>query len=183
MVILSAARLAPQKGLEYLIDAIPFLINHLNLPFRVVLAGDGPLSSQLKDRVKNLGVENYVIFLGFRSDVGNLLAASDIVVIPSLWEGLSISLLEAMGAGKPIITTTIGSNTEVLSNRENALLIPPKDTEALAKAIIELAQNPDLLQHLATKAQALFESTYSEEKMLQKYKEAYLKLLKQKGIV
>lgn len=182
MVILSAARLAPQKGIEYLIDAIPFLIKHLNRPFRIVLAGDGPLSSQLEDRVKNLGVQKYVIFLGFRSDVGDLLAASDIVVIPSLWEGLSISLLEAMAAGKPIITTTIGSNIELLSNRENALLISPKDSQALAQAIIELAQNPELLHNLSTEAKALFESSYSEERMLQKYKEVYLKLLEQKGI-
>lgn len=182
LALLLTGRLAPQKGHEYLIQAIPILAKHLKRPFRVILAGDGPLREAIEAQVQSLGIQEQVVMLGFRSDIGNLLAASNIVVIPSLWEGLSVALLEAMATGKPIVTTTIGSNLEVIRDRETALLVPPKDPQSLAQAIIELAENPNLAKRIAEKAQALFESNYTEETMLQNYKAVYFKLLKQKGL-
>ena len=89
---------------------------------QIVIAGDGPAQEQLERLAGNLGVTDRVRFIGFREDVADLLAACDLVVLPSLREGLSISLLEAMAAGKPIIATNIGSQREVASHAEMARL-------------------------------------------------------------
>jgi len=123
--------------------------------------------------VRNLRIEQYVKFLGFRSDIGDLLNISDIVVLPSLWEGLSIALLEAMAAEKPIITTTIGSNLEVVKDGESALLVPPKNSQELAYAIIKLIENPDLAERLARRAKERYKKYYTEDSMLEKYMNLY----------
>jgi len=181
IVILSTGRLAPQKGLQYLIKSIPILFSKIKKSFKVLLVGEGPLEYYLKNLVKTLGIEQYVKFLGFRNDIGNLLSISDIVVLPSLWEGLSIALLEAMAAGKPIITTTIGSNLEVVRNEESALLVPSKSPESIAEAIIRLIDNRDLAIKLGDQARKTYEDKYTEEKMVNKYMELYFSLLMIKG--
>ena len=137
-MVLSTGRLAPQKGLEHLIRAAALLRSELPA-LRVVLAGDGPLRGELARLVSDLGLEDVVRILGFRANVGDLLAASDLVALPSLWEGLSISLLEAMAAEKPVVTTSIESNREVTNEGEAALLVPPKHPASLAAAIRTLA--------------------------------------------
>ena len=127
--------------------------------------------------MRDRGVSDRVTFLGFRQDVGDLLAACDLVVLPSLREGLSISLLEAMAAGKPIIATSIGSHREVASQAEMACLVPPANPAALADAIQQFARDPALRAHLARGARALFEARYTEERMLNEYRQLYLELL------
>jgi len=181
IVILSIGRLAPQKGLEYLIKSIPILFTKIKKSFKVLLVGEGPLENYLKNLVKTLGIEQYVKFVGFRNDIGNLLSISDIVVLPSLWEGLSIALLEAVAAGKPIITTTIGGNLEVVKNEESALLVPPKSPVSIAEAIIRLIDNRDLAIKLGDQARKTYQDIYTEEKMLNKYIELYFSLLRIKG--
>jgi glycosyltransferase involved in cell wall biosynthesis len=179
LLILTMARLAPDKGLEYLIEAAPVLLRS-ERQFQIVIAGDGPVRAQLEELTRKLGVADWVTFLGFREDVSDLLAASDLVVLPSLREGLSISLLEAMAAGKPIIATSIGSHREVVSQSEIALVVPPADASALCNAILLLAQNPLQMVRLGENARALFESQYTEERMLNTYKQLYLDLLREK---
>jgi len=172
-VILFTGRLAPQKGLEYLLKAVPILVSKVNNSFVILVVGDGPLRDYLEELVRNLRIEQYVKFLGFRSDIGDLLNISDIVVLPSLWEGLSIALLEAMAAEKPIITTTIGSNLEVVKDGESALLVPPKNSQELAYAIIKLIENPDLAERLARRAKERYKKYYTEDSMLEKYMNLY----------
>jgi len=179
LLILTMARLAPDKGLEYLIEAAPMLLRS-ERQFQIVIAGDGPVRAQLEELTRKLGVEDWVTFLGFREDVSALLAASDLVVLPSLREGLSISLLEAMAAGKPIIATSIGSHREVASQSEIALVVPPADSSALCGAILQLAQDPLQMVRLGKNARALFESQYTEERMLNTYKQLYVELLREK---
>jgi len=130
-----------------------------------------------------LGVNDKVIFLGFRKDIDNLLLISDIIVLPSLWEGLSISLLEAMAAGKPIITTTIGSNLEVIKNCETGILIPPKSPDEISKSINLLLNNPELRKKIGQNARQVFCEKYTEERMLNEYMEEYQLLCKNKGVL
>lgn len=179
VVLLSTGRLAKQKGLEYLIRAVALLNDSVRLPFKVkaVLAGEGPLRTQLGVLAKRLGVSERILFLGFQDKVGDLLNASDIVVLPSLWEGLSVSLLEAMAAGKPIITTLIGSNREVTLNGEAALLVPPKDPLALADAIQRFIEHPDLAEARGRKAREVYAVKYREEQMLKSYQQLYESLI------
>ena len=183
LLILSAGRLAPQKGIEYLIRAVSILTNQLAVPFKVVLAGDGPLRPELERMVRDLGIEDKVLFAGFRKDIGNLLAASDLVVLPSLWEGLSIALLEAMAAGKPVVTTTIGSNVEVTRGEEAAILIPPKDAEALADAIARFAEDASTANVKAKNARAAYKACYTEDRMLEGYKALYNELFEAPDVV
>jgi glycosyltransferase involved in cell wall biosynthesis len=175
-MILSTGRLAEQKGLEYLIRAAVLLRE--DLPgARIVLAGDGPLRNVLVRLISEVGVEDMFVLLGHRKDVGDLLAASDLVVLPSLWEGLSISLLEAMAAGKPVVTTSIGSNREVTSEGEAAVLVPPKDAASLAVAIHALANDRSRLAELGAKGREVQRERYSLPRMLDAYMAEYDTLL------
>lgn len=141
LLVMSLARLAWDKGLEYLIRAAAML-PRMERRVHVAIAGDGPMRESLERLSIKLGVASRVTFLGFRSDVANLLAACDVVVVPSVREGLSIALLEAMSAGKPIIASSIGSQREVASQAEMARLVPPADAPALCEAIVQLARLP-----------------------------------------
>jgi glycosyltransferase involved in cell wall biosynthesis len=182
VVVLSTGRLAEQKGLEYLIRAVPLLGDALPSVV-VLLAGEGPLRLHLEALASRLGIEKQVRFLGFRSDIADLLAACDLVVLPSLWEGLSVSLLEAMAAGKPTITTSIGSNVEVTNNGDVALLVPPKDPAALADALQTLASDARLRADLGHRAKQRQNEHYTLTRMSDAYLAEYERLLGQKAVI
>lgn len=170
--ILSTGRLAEQKGLEYLIRAAATLRGRLP-SFRVLLAGQGPLEARLAQLIFDLQLGDVVTILGHRDDVGDLLVACDLVALPSLWEGLSISLLEAMAAARPVVTTSIGSNREVTNDGEGAVLVPPKDTRALANAIVALSEDPASREQLARAGERLQRQRYTLQRMLDAYFEQY----------
>ena len=176
LLILSITRLAPDKGLEYLIEATAML-PHTRRRIQIVIAGEGPSRDRLEQHARNLRVTDQVRFVGFRQDVGDLLAACDLVILPSLREGLSISLLEAMAAGKPIIATSIGSHREVASHADVALLVRPGDALSLSECILQLAGDQALMARLGANARAVYESCYTENRMLQSYRQLYLDLL------
>jgi glycosyltransferase involved in cell wall biosynthesis/ribosomal protein S18 acetylase RimI-like enzyme len=176
LLILSPTRLAADKGLAYLIEAAAVL-SRAQLKYRLAIAGDGPVRAHLESMAHATGVSDRVAFLGFREDIGDLLAASDLVILPSLREGLSISLLEAMAAGKPIIASSIGSHRELAAQADMARLVPPANPAALAEAIQQVAHDPALMAHLASAAQSLFESRYTEDRMLNEYRQLYLSLV------
>jgi glycosyltransferase involved in cell wall biosynthesis len=180
LVILSMARLAPDKGLDYLIEAAAILPPTARR-IQIVIAGEGPERDRLEQLASHLGVTKRVRFLGFREDVGDLLAASDLVVLPSLREGLSIALLEAMAAGKPIIASSIGSQREVASHADMARLVRPADSRALSEAIVRLAGDEDLMARLGRTARAVYEGRYTESRMLHSYRQLYFDLLSAKS--
>jgi glycosyltransferase involved in cell wall biosynthesis len=177
LAIFTIGRLARQKGLEYLIEALPRLADQFARPFKVFLAGDGPLRTELQRMVTDRGLEDKVVFLGFRKDVRQLLLACDLVVLPTLREGLSIALIEAMAAGKAIITTTIGSNKEATLNGEAALLIPPKSPAAIADAITQIVENAWMAARLATRAREIYLASYTDTHMLKAYRGIYEEVL------
>src|SRR5258708_4974078 len=182
LAIFSAGRLARQKGFEYLIRAAENLVSRLDRPFGVVIGGEGELRTSLEGLCRNLRVEQRVTFLGFRKDLGNLLSAADLVVLPSLWEGLSIALLEAMAAGKPIVTTRIGSNMEVVRNEETALLVEPGNVQGLVDSILRCSADEALTSELGHNALLAFRRRYTQERMLQHYLHLYKQTMESKGV-
>jgi glycosyltransferase involved in cell wall biosynthesis len=175
-VLLVVGRLAPQKGLEDLIDALPRVIARATCPVRLLVAGVGPLDARLRQRVEVVGCARAVTFCGFRSDVESLLAAADLVVLPSVREGLSIALLEAMAAGLPIVATSIPANREGSRDGEAALLVPCGAPGALAEAILSLLADPAARRELGQRARAAYEAHYTQERMLLGYMDLYREL-------
>lgn len=175
-VILSAGRLAPGKGLEDLLEAVATLQPGAGR-LKVWLAGTGPQQAALEQMAVIQGLSDSVTFLGFREDVGDLLAASDLVVLPSLREGLSIALLEAMAAERPVIATNIGSNREVTREGEGALLVPPRSPAALAEAIARVVAEPEYARRLGDSAGRIYRSTYTEAAMLASYTAEYARVM------
>ena len=142
-LITSVGRLMPPKGHGYLIAAMPHLIQQIG-NVRLILAGDGDLKTSLEKLSQNLKVQDTISFLGSRRDVPDILALSDVFVLPSVSEGTSMALLEAMAASKPIVATDIPGNRAVLRHRHNCLLVPPGNPDKLAEAISFLLNNPQI---------------------------------------
>ncbi len=167
LVIGNANRLAPQKDNATLIRAMVHLPALLpGVPFVLLLAGDGPERQQLEALVQALALSNQVRLLGFRRDIPAFIAALDIFVNPSLWEGLSISLLEAMAAARPIVTTTIPPNAELISHEETGLLTEPQAPEQIAQAIARFVHDPELARRCREAAQQRVIQYYTIERML-----------------
>lgn len=179
-LIVTFGRLAPQKGLEYLIRSLPYVINQASNRVKVILVGEGPLRTYLEALALSTGVSSHVRFIGFRKDIADILNAADIVVLPSLREGLSVALLEAMAMAKPIVTTAIGSNKEVIEHGKTGLLVPPRDPCAIAQAIISLLSNRNLRMRLGAASKETFKAKFTEDKMLKQTWEAYSQLISRK---
>ena len=149
-VVLAAGRCAPQKGFDVLLDAAVTLQGRDPAP-RLVIAGDGPLARQLAARSAAAGTD--VRFLGPRADIPALLAAADVVVVPSRWEGQPLIVQEALRAGRPLVASRVGGIPE-LTGEDGALLVPPGNPGPLASAIASVLDDPVLSGHLAAAAAA-----------------------------
>lgn len=140
-LVTSVGRLMPPKGHRYLVEAMPDLTRRF-ANVKLLLAGDGDLRESLEQLSRRLEVQDAVSFLGSRNDVREILALTEIFVLPSTSEGTSLALLEAMAAGKPIVATDIPGNRAILRDGYNCLLVPPGNPEKLAWAIAFLLENP-----------------------------------------
>lgn len=179
LLIGTTGRLAPQKDNESLILAIKYLSeNNPELPIKLLLAGDGSDRIRLKNIVNNYGLKEYVCFLGFYSDIPKLLAAIDIFVSPSLREGLSISIMEAMAAAKPIITTSILPNLELIEDEVNGLIVPPKSPANIAHEILRLINDKYLAKRCAVNARRKILNYYTIERTFKETWDLYSKSIR-----
>lgn len=140
------ARLTEQKGHVHLLDALagtPALAG-----LHLVVVGDGPLRATLEEQVVRLGLAGRVTFTGSRRDLGDLLSVMDLFVLPSLWEGLPLSLVLAMGAGLPVVATSVAGVPEVVEDGQSGWLVPPGNSAALGGALARLVQSSDERQRL-----------------------------------
>ena len=173
-VIGLGVRLSKQKGITYLLKAMPAIIPQFP-EIMLVLAGEGPLEEDLRQETRALGIENHVLFIGPRLDIPDLLKLYDIYVLPSLWEGLPMVLLEAMAAGCPIIATDVGGVSIAVRHGVNGTLVKPEDPETLAKEIIRLLHDRDIRQLYADNGRKIFEEHFSAEAMTRQYERLYLR--------
>jgi glycosyltransferase involved in cell wall biosynthesis len=143
----------------------------------LVIAGDGPLGAELAARRTALGLESRVHLLGARSDVADLMAAADLFVLSSVREGLSVTLLEAMRAGRPAVVTDVGGNAEAVASGVTGIVVPKEDREALAGALASLASDPALRQAMGAAAEARWRARFTAERMVRETEALYREAL------
>ena len=168
-------RLVWQKGFEYFIASIPEVLKEFKEAWFLVV-GEGELEDDLKVKSKKLKLEDKIIFTGFLSDIKDVLASIDILVIPSLREGMPVVLLEAMAMKKPIVATNIEGIMEILENGVSGLLVPPRDTEALAEAVIDLLKHQDKANQMGMAARRVVEERFGVDTMVQQVRKVYEEL-------
>jgi len=140
-VIGAVARLVPIKGLQYLVNAAPEVLRR-RPDAQFLLVGEGEMRPNLEAQARDLGLSDRIVFTGFREDIPSVLAGSDIVVLPSINEGMGRVLVMAMALGKPIVATRVGGVAELLGDGEAGLLVPARHPAALAEAIVSLLRDP-----------------------------------------
>jgi glycosyltransferase involved in cell wall biosynthesis len=174
------ARLTEQKAHRHLFDAIAGRPELATLHLLVI--GDGELREELRAQVDRLGLAARVHFLGARRDLGDLLAAIDLFVMPSLWEGLPLSMVLAMGAGLPVVATRVAGIPEVVENGVTGLLVPPADVPALGAALARLVSDQQLRETLGAAAAAFVRPRFGVDGYLAAVTGLYDRLLAEAGI-
>lgn len=170
----TAVVISEQKGIRYLMEAAKIVLcNHSKIQF--VVAGEGPLLNELKAQLETMGLGDRFRFLGYRDDIPAVISALDLYVLPSLWEGFPLALLEAMAIGKPIVCTHVGGNPEIVNNGENGYLVAPKDAEGLAKKILSIAGDPAFMESVKLQNRSRFESNFSDLAMVAAHENFYEK--------
>ncbi|HEV2238907.1 MAG TPA: glycosyltransferase, partial [Ktedonobacterales bacterium] len=154
LIIGTVARLIAQKGLRYLFAALPQVLSQVPQA-HVVVVGDGPLRPALEAQCAALGIAERVHFLGAHAEPWRLLAASDVIALPSLFEGLPLTALEALAAERPVVATDLGGTAEVVIPGRTGLLVPPRDAPALAAALVRLGTQPDERARMRREAAAV----------------------------
>lgn len=173
-IILAVGNLYPVKGHRVLVDAAGLLQSMEGLPaWRVVVAGRGGEETSLRQQIGALGLERHVSLLGLRSDIGDLLAAADVWVMPSLSEGLPMALLEAMFAGLPIVASSVGGIPSAIQEGITGVLVPPEHHAALAAGIASLLRAPAFAVALGGRARDAASDEYSVSRMAERYAALY----------
>lgn len=179
-VALFAGRLVPQKGVDVLVRALD-LLRHVRPALRTLIVGAGPLRDALEETAHAFALDDAARFLGHRDDVPQLLAAADLLVLPSRYEGLPNVVLEAMAYRKPVVATAAPGTTEVVRDGETGLLVPVDDVNALARAIRTLVDDPALRDRLGTAGRAWMERAFGVDEMVARFAALYEALAKTKG--
>jgi len=172
----AVGNLYPVKGHRYLLEALALLRTRLP-QLHVAIAGRGLLEAELRARAEALGIGDRFHLLGLRADIGNVLGGADVVVLPSLSEGVPLALLEAMLAARPIVATAVGEVPTVLDSGRAGVLVPPGDAAAIANALGTLLCDPAQARRLSAAAATRASEEYTLNRMIERYTTLYAKLL------
>lgn len=174
--ILVLARLMPSKGHRYLIDAAPAILQHFTNA-RFIFAGAPDQLEPINSQIRELELTNQFEILGFRNDVPDLLAKADMFVLPSLAEGFSLSIIEAMAAGCLVVATRVGGAAEIIEHGVNGFLVPPADSAALTAAINTAFSLEPVAKNVMRKNAMQTAQQFSVEKMAQQTLAVYQEAL------
>jgi len=172
ILIGSVGRLAEVKSYSTLIKAMQTVVSTCPRT-RLFIVGDGPLRKQLQSQIHELALEKCVVLLGQRGDIPELLGAMDIYVLPSIFEGISISILEAMAAGLPVVATNVGGNPEILLNGKTGYLVEPRNPHAIADKLITLSQNEQIRGMFSREAVKKVNEVFHSRVMVSAYSRLY----------
>jgi glycosyltransferase involved in cell wall biosynthesis len=171
-IVGNVAALVPHKGQRHLIEAAALVVRQVP-DARFIIAGEGELRPALERQIKDHRLEKHVLLLGFRPDVLSLHKAFNLFVMSSVTEGLGTSLLDAMACGKPVVATRTGGIPEVVVDEQSGLLVPPRDHQAMALAIVSLLNDEALRQRMGAAGLARARKRFSAERMVQETVRVY----------
>lgn len=174
------ARLSRQKGHVYLFRAMAMIREEVP-DARLIVVGSGPLEQSLKEEVSMLGIDSAVSFLGARRDVPVILKAMDLFVLPSMWEGFPVALLEAMASGLPVVAASVGGVGEVVKDGETGFLVQPKDEESLGRRIISLLEDEEKSLEFGANGKRLVEGKFSSVSMVKHLEYIYNSVIQNKN--
>jgi glycosyltransferase involved in cell wall biosynthesis len=172
LVIGFVGRLNVQKGIKYLLDGFK-LIAEISRNVHLVIAGTGELEGMIKEFVSKFNLENRIHLLGFRKDIQDLMKTFDIFLLPSLWEGFGIVLIEAMAAGNPIVATNTSSIPEIVEDGRNGILVPPENAEAICDVLVKLISEPELRIKFGKEGQKIVREKFTIERMINDYENIF----------
>jgi glycosyltransferase involved in cell wall biosynthesis len=172
IVITTVGRLSKPKGYSILLKAAGIVLSRRS-DVQFLIVGDGPLKEQLQIQAQATGITRQLVFAGARTDIPEVLSQSDIFVLPSLWEGLPLTAIEAMAAGRAVILTRVGGNSDLINSGTEGLLVAPGDADALAQALLYLIENPDKRVSMGRAAQARALKDFSMDQFILKHEHMY----------
>ncbi|MCX7705660.1 MAG: glycosyltransferase [bacterium] len=175
-IVFTASRLSPEKGIQFLIDAARIVLKERD-DVRFLIAGEGKCRKEFEDIVTEYGIQKNVVFLGYRKDIPDLILQSDIVVLPSLWEGLPNIILEAMAMKKPVVATSIGGTIEIVKDGETGFLVSPGDINQLAERIQLLISDENLTKKFGENGYKFVRKHFDVYSMVSSYENLYMMLL------
>lgn len=168
-------RLTEQKGMEYFIEAIPNVLAQCpNTKFFII--GEGEDREKLENKISHLALEDKVLMLGYRIDIQNTMSQLDLIVLSSLWEGLPLTPIEAFSVKKTIVATNVDGTVEIVQNERNGLIVEPRDSSALANAIIRLNKDVEMRKDLEENAFLTYNEKFSYKGLSEKNISFYQKL-------
>jgi glycosyltransferase involved in cell wall biosynthesis len=175
-IIASISTMIAQKGLEHLLDAAALLMSS-GERFLLLVAGGGVLLEPLKQQAERLGLGNHVRFLGWVPQASDcVLPVADIFVQSSLWEAMSVVVLEAMAAERAMVVTSVGENPHVVINEETGIVVPPANASALAQGLRRLLRDRELRQRMAHAARRRYEQSFTVGHMIDAHEKLYFEL-------
>lgn len=174
VLILSVGNLTPRKGHAVLLQAVARMqVDGLDIPWHLVIVGDGPERPRLEGMIAEASLDQRVHLLGSRTDIPDIQAAADVFVMPSLWEGLPLAILEAMFGGNAVVASDISGIPEAIEHGAHGLLVPPGDPAALAAALVSVLRDPAFRRRLADAALARARKEFTIGAMTDAYERAY----------
>lgn len=172
----------PKKGLRVLLESVCLIKKRSpGMEWQILIVGDGPARGELEDLSRRLGLDGRVLFAGLRRDIPELLPQFDVFVLPSLYEGFGIALLEAMAAARPVVATRVGGIPEFVENGKTGVLVPPGDPQALADAIGGLLDHPDRAKELGLRAVEHVRKSFGMDSIVGQHERLYEACLSPEG--
>ncbi len=175
-LVCNVSRLSKEKGVEFFIQSLPIVLKDNSNIFYIIV-GDGELKTNMSKLAESLGISNYILFMGYRNDVQNILSQVDIVTLTSLTEGFPLTPIEAFACSKPVIATAVGGTVEIIDDGINGYLVEAQNVEQIAEKILLLVKNDVLRKEFGENAAKKYKEQYSFEV----FKESILKYYSKEG--
>jgi len=170
------ARLDKVKDHHCLLKSLALIKNNFK-DIKLLIIGDGPERKKIETYIQDYNLQHEVILTGFRTDIAEVLSIMDLLVLTSLSEGTSITVLEAMASGKPVVATDVGGNSRLVMHNETGFLVPPKNPDATAACILSCISDKGMTQAMGLRGRQRVEKHFSVDHMVREYEKLYLDIM------